>query len=351
METSGKVKKPSRSVNCERPSCSARRNETTGLGFELWVSLAYNRRVSESEHQPIDARTRYCAVYGHPVRHSASPAMQNAGLNALGLNWRYLAFDVPPDDLPQAIAGAAAMRFLGLNLTLPHKVLALKLVDQLDESGRLYGAINTIRFEARDAAGAWKPLGTFDPELVLELRSAGFNTDAEAITKSLQADLDFKADGRSILLLGAGGAGLMAGIRLAAQGAKQLYIVNRTAAKAEEIIRQIGIQQFETKPILGYPPGPVDLVLNATSLGLKPEDPLPLDVRQFPLARAGAVYDMIYRPAETVLLKTARAAGCRVANGLGMLLHQGAKALELWTGQPAPVEVMRQALERSIYGR
>src|SRR5574338_384658 len=111
--------------------------------------LPYNQRVTDAQRHAIDAGTRCCAVFGHPVRHSASPPMQNAALTALGLNWRYLAFEVLPDDLPQAIAGAKAMRFIGLNLTLPHKLLAMELVDVLDDSARQCGAINTIRFEAR----------------------------------------------------------------------------------------------------------------------------------------------------------------------------------------------------------
>src|SRR5215467_1556612 len=96
--------------------------------------------------QPIDAKTRHCAVYGHPIKHSASPAMQNAGIASLGLNWRYLAFEVHPDDLGEAIAGAKAMNFIGLNLTIPHKLLAVEMVEALDESARQWGAVNTIRF-------------------------------------------------------------------------------------------------------------------------------------------------------------------------------------------------------------
>ena len=111
--------------------------------------------------QPIDASTRYCAVYGHPIKHSASPAMQNAGLAALGLNWRYLAFDVHPDNLRAAIQGAKAMNFVGLNLTVPHKLLAVDMVDVLDESAKTWGAVNTIRFEGRDERGAWRPLREF----------------------------------------------------------------------------------------------------------------------------------------------------------------------------------------------
>ena len=308
------------------------------------------QRVSESRTQVIDASTRYSAVYGHPVRHSASPAMQNAGLAALGLNWRYLAFDVHPDYLQNAIAGAKAMRFAGLNLTLPHKLLALGMVDQLDQSGTKWGAINTIAFEARSSDAAWKPLGLLETENFSEVRSVGYNTDADAIVRSLREDLGLEAHGTSVLLLGAGGAGLVAALRLAEDGVRELYLVNRTAAKAEEIARQIRSRCPATTATVGYPSGSVDLVLNATSLGLKAGGPLPFDQRLFALTRAGAVYDMIYRPAETTLLRAAQAAGCRTANGLGMLLYQGAKALEIWTGRPAPESEMRRALELSVYG-
>jgi shikimate dehydrogenase len=122
------------------------------------------------------------------------------------------------------------------------------------------------------------------------------------------------------------------------------------SAKAETVAEEIRKRYPKVKVVLGFPPGPVDLLLNATPLGLKPGDPLPLDEKQFPLCQARAVFDMIYNPAETALLKAAKAAGCRTANGLGMLLHQGARAFEIWTGKPAPIEVMRRALEQSIYG-
>lgn len=307
--------------------------------------------MSEPIGNRIDATTRYCAVYGHPVKHSASPAMQNAGLAALGLHWAYLAFDVHPEDLPSAILGAKTMKFIGLNLTLPHKLLAISLVDELDESGRKYGAINTIRFEGQDETGSWQPLGRLSPEGVRDLRSVGFNTDADAVIRSLREDLRVEPRGATILLLGAGGAGYVAALRLAEEGARQLFLANRTVAKAEEIAARARDRFPETEVTVGYPDKTVDLVLNATSLGLKESDPLPLAEAQFPLRKAGAVYDMIYRPAETRLLQAGRAAGCPVANGLGMLLYQGAAALEIWTGQPAPLAAMRAALEQSVYGR
>jgi shikimate dehydrogenase len=275
--------------------------------------------------------------------------MQNAGLAALGLNWRYLAFEVDPDNLRTAIQGAQAMNFVGLNLTVPHKLLAVEMVDVLDESAKGWGAVNTIRFEGRDEHGAWQPLRGF-AEVPRETRSHGFNTDAEAMARALCEDLGLELSGAKVLLLGAGGAGRTAALKLASEHVAALCLVNRTRSKAEAVANEIRERHLGVNLTIGYPAGPVDLVLNATSLGLKPNDPSPLDGKQFAFRKAGAVYDMIYRPAETALLKAAKAAGCRTANGLGMLLYQGAKALELWSGQPAPLDIMRQALEKNVYG-
>ena len=276
--------------------------------------------------------------------------MQNAGLAALGLNWRYLAFEVPPTHLRQAIAGAQAMRFIGLNLTVPHKLLALDMVDALDESARVWGAVNTIRFEAKDEAGCWQPLAAFSDGVPESMRSHGFNTDADGLARSLREDLGVEVRGASALVLGVGGAGRVAALKLASEGISTLFLVNRTVAKAEAIGREIQGRFPQVQVRLGFPKTEMDLVVNATSLGLRPDDPPALDETEFSLSQAKAVYDMVYRPAETALLKAARLAGCRVANGLGMLLHQGARALELWTGQVAPMEVMRSALHRNVYG-
>ena len=276
--------------------------------------------------------------------------MHNAAFAALRLNWRYLAFEVHPDDLRAAITGARAMGFAGLNLTVPHKLLALELVDALDVSAKVWGAVNTILFEGRHPRGSWRPLREFKPDPPVEIRTRGFNTDADAIVVAVREDLKIELRGRKVLLLGAGGAGRTAALRFAAEGVSELFLVNRTFGKAKKLQIEI-TKQFPSVCVnLGYPKTEVDLVVNATSLGLKPGDPLPLDGRQFSLKQARAVYDLIYRPAETPLLKAARKAGCQTANGLGMLLHQGAKAFEIWTGKPAPLAVMRRALEQNIYG-
>jgi shikimate dehydrogenase len=286
--------------------------------------------VPQPVQPDINAATRLCAVYGSPIAHSASPAMHNAAFAALGLNWRYLAFEVDPKNLRAAIEGAKAMGFAGLNLTVPHKLLAVEMVDELDDAAKKWGAVNTIKFDHKGAVG--------------------FNTDADAITQSLREDLNLKLRGAKVLLLGAGGAGRTAALKLASEKVSELFLVNRTQIKAEKIAVEIKKQFPSVKVSAGYPKAVVDLILNATSLGLKTGDASPLDEKQFSLKQARAVYDMIYRPAETKLLAAARKSGCKTANGLGMLLHQGAKSFEIWTGRPAPIEVMRRALEQNVYG-
>ena len=278
--------------------------------------------------------------------------MHNAGMAALGLNWRYLAFDVPPDNLRAALEGARTLKFVGLNLTVPHKLPALEMVDELDESARQWGAVNTIRFEARDAQGQWRPLARFAGNVSDTIRAKGFNTDADALSQALREELDWQLlPGAGVLLLGAGGAGRVVGLKLASEGAGILFLVNRTIAKAEAMAAEIRKRFPQQQVTVGYPKNTVDLVINATSLGLQPGDDLPFDPKQFSLEQTRCVYDLIYRPAETALLKAAKAAGCRAANGLGMLLHQGAKALEIWSDKPAPLGVMRRALEKEVYGK
>jgi shikimate dehydrogenase len=313
--------------------------------------LRYKQSVSDDADDSVNASTRYCAVFGHPVRHSASPAMQNAGLRALGLNWRYLAFEVHPDHLRPAIEGARRMGFIGLNLTVPHKLRALEMVDVLDDQARTLGAVNTIVFEARDHSSSWAPVGGFDSPPEREVRSRGLNTDADAIVQALQEEFAWESlRGATVLLLGAGGAARTAALRLVREGLAALYLVNRTQDRAAELAAEMAKSSPATRTIVGYPSESVDLVINATSLGLKADDPLPIDLQWLQTRRPRFVYDMIYRPMETGLLRAARSADCRAANGAGMLLHQGTRALELWTGRPAPVHVMRAALAKNLYG-
>jgi shikimate dehydrogenase len=311
---------------------------------------AYKWRVSQTVQPAINATTRLCAVLGAPVRHSASPAMHNAAFAALGLDWCYVAFEVVPENLREAIRGAKAMNFAGLNLTVPHKLLAVDMVDALDDSAKIWGAVNTIRFESGGGILPANSDHTGKMPVPLKIRAVGFNTDADAIVAALREAFSMELRGAKVLLLGAGGAGRTAALKLAAENVAELFLVNRTQSKAEEIANEIKNRFAAVKITVGYPKANADLILNATSLGLKPGDASPLDEEQFSLKQARSVYDMIYRPAETRLLVAAKAAGCKTANGLGMLLHQGAKAFEIWTGKTAPLDVMRRALEQNIYG-
>jgi len=295
---------------------------------------AYKLRVPQTNLPAINAATQLCAVLGSPIRHSASPAMHNAAYATLGLNWRYLALEVDPKNLRAAIDGARVMGFIGLNLTVPHKLLAVDMVDELDVSAQTWGAVNTIKFVAAEN-------GT--------TRAIGYNTDAEGLATSLREDLKVELHGAKVLLLGAGGAGRAAALKLSEENVAELYLVNRTASKAEEIAAEIAKRWPAVKVTIGYPKTNIDLVLNATSLGLKTGDASPLDESRFLLKNASAVYDMIYKPAETPLLAAAKAVGCRTANGIGMLVWQGARAFTIWTGQAAPAAVMRAAVERSVY--
>ena len=276
--------------------------------------------------------------------------MQNAAIAELGLNWRYLALEVRPEELRAALVGAKAMQMVGVNLTVPHKLLALDMMDLLDESSKTWGAVNTVRFEGRDKTGAWLPLHQFEDGPPEKVRMQGFNTDAEAITRSVREDLGVELRGARVLVIGTGGAGRVAALKLAAENVGELFLVNRTASKAGSVAAEIRRRHLNVKVQLGYPRGELDLAINATSLGLSPQDPFPVDGKLFSLRQAIAVYDMIYRPAETPFLRAAKSGGSRVANGLSMLLYQGAKALEIWCGKPAPVEVMRRALEKNVYG-
>ena len=190
------------------------------------------------------------------------------------------------------------MKLVGVNLTVPHKLLAVAMMDVLDGSATAWGAVNTVRFESRDSHGAWRPVAEL-AQPAREVRTHGFNTDAEAIARALREDLGLDVKHASVLLLGAGGAGRTAALKLAADGARHLFLVNRTWAKAAALETEIHERWPRVQVTVGYPAGAVELVMNATSVGLKADDPLPFDQQHFQFGQARMAYDMIYRPAET----------------------------------------------------
>ena len=273
------------------------------------------------------------AVIGHPIAHSLSPAMHNAALEELARDdgrfrdWRYFKFNLAPADLPRALALFHEKGFLGLNLTVPHKVLALEHLVARDEIVLAAGAANTLR---RTDAG-WE----------------GFNTDGYGLARGLREDLGVELRGAPVVLLGAGGAARGAAVESLRQKCGDLWIGNRTATNLTALLAdlrrawpQAQVQGFA----LAVPPADLpaeSIVINATSLGLQPSARAPIDLRH--LTRPACVYDMIYNPPTTALLRQAAQLGRPHANGLSMLVHQGARALELWTGATAPVEIMRGA--------
>ena len=279
-------------------------------------------------------------VIGHPVGHSLSPQMHAAALAELArddarfADWRYFRFDIPPDRLVEALGVMHGRGFLGLNLTLPHKVLALGCVDGLDPAARDAGAVNTL---LRDR-GAWR----------------GYNTDGYGLAAGIRGDLGRELRGCPIVLLGAGGAARAAAAECLSAKCSGLWIVNRTHANLERLIAQVaplsgGIPVVGLEPGGGAAgPGPGAIVINATSAGLHERDPAPADLKEFP--GAAAVYDMIYNPPRTRLLAQAEALGLPRANGLGMLVHQGAKSLEIWSGVPASrtAPAMRAAAAKAL---
>lgn len=282
------------------------------------------------------------AVLGHPIKHSISPAMHNAALAELARGdgrfaaWRYFRFEVPPEELPRALDLLHEKKFQGVNLTVPHKILAFASprVVAIDPAARPVGAINTLR--RRD--DGWE----------------GFNTDGHGLSEGLREDLGARLRGAHVVLLGAGGAARGAAVELLQRQVASLWIANRTRENLDGLLTLLAPLAGEI-PVHGFDPRtppetlPADtLVINATSAGLKPADPLPVDLAALPSPRA--VYDMIYNPPETPLLASARARGLPRANGLSMLVHQGARALEIWTGGAVPVDAMRQAA-RAALGR
>lgn len=275
------------------------------------------------------------AVLGWPIRHSISPAMHNAALarmaerDAVYSDWQYFRFEVPPEELPRALGLLHAKKFRGVNLTVPHKVLAYDLAEVVvDVSAKVIGAVNTLRWRE----GGWD----------------GFNTDGHGLASGLREDLGVELAGAHVVLLGAGGAARGAAVECLQRGCASLWIANRTRANLDALLLSLAPLAREI-PVHGFDPAKAAetgllagaLVINATSAGLKPTDPMPVDIGALRAPRA--VYDMIYNPAETPLLAAARAAGMPAANGLSMLVHQGARALEIWSGATVPVDAMAAA--------
>jgi len=278
---------------------------------------------------------RVFGIIGYPLSHSLSPLMQRAAFLQLGLKHEYVPFQVQPRDLPGAVEGARALGLAGFNVTIPFKEAILPLLDELSGEAILMGAVNTV---VNRSGRLW-----------------GYNTDGRGFLLSLEKELGMKVQGKEALLLGAGGGARAVAFALAREKVSRLTIANRTGAKAIKLARDLssrtgipvevcGLDERELSRFLSA----AHLLVNTSPLGMYPNrdalPPVPVELLQPPLV----VYDLIYNPLQTRLLKMASQKGCRTLNGLGMLVYQGAESFRVWTGQPGPVEIMRLAVEKAL---
>lgn len=275
----------------------------------------------------ISGKTKICGIIGDPVEHSLSPTIHNAAFKKLALDFVYVAFKVKKDELSDAITGAKKLGIHGLNITMPHKQLVMKHLNEIDSTAKSIGAVNTV--------------------LNLDGRLVGYNTDGIGALKALREN-DVSLHKKKLLLLGAGGAGKAIAFH-AAQYVEELVILNRTTSKAKALAKFLR-KRFNRK-ITGNTLSPVliekelenaDVLVNTTPVGMHSQANQSL-VDPIWLRPNLCVMDIIYNPLETKLVKDAKAAGAKVVSGLEMLVYQGAMAFEIWTKQPAPIQTMKQA--------
>ncbi len=278
------------------------------------------------------------SVFGDPVAHSLSPQMHNPGLAEAGIETQYVRLHIQPEQLQVALEELKKQNFIGTNLTIPHKVAALESMDEVDETARRIGAVNTVLVE--------------DGQLI------GFNSDGPGFARAIREEFSIDLHDLRIMILGAGGgAGKAAAVQAAMDRCERLVLVNRSTEKTEALAADLApffkddrlagpMERLEAIPsdesALAPQMDHIDLVVNATPLGMKRSDPEPLPASL--LQPHQFVYDMVYSPARTQLISQAQNAGARTANGLSMLLHQGAISFEHWFNREAPLEAMRKGL-------
>jgi len=278
----------------------------------------------------IKGSTNIVGLIGHPVEHSFSPPMHNAAFEELGMDWAYVAFDVDPNNLKSAIDGAKSLNIKGFNVTIPHKINVMDYLDEIDEVASLIGAVNTIDFN----------------------NMKGYNTDGIGAVKAIEEVTSIK--NRNVVVAGAGGASRAISFYIAKYGADSLTILNRNIQKAQDLagdveasdlIDEVGSDSISN--INSYLDD-ADILIDTTPLGMHPH------IDDEPIATADnmhedlTVFDAVYNPNETVLLKEAIKAGAKPVYGIKMLLYQGAESFEIWTGKKAPVDVMEEALRKTL---
>jgi len=281
----------------------------------------------------VNYKAELVGVLGYPVAENPTCVMQEAAFAALGLNWRYLTMEVKPENLADAMRGVRALGLRGINLTIPHKVAVMSLLDDIAPDAKVIGAVNTVY---RDGD-----------------RLIGANTDGKGFLRGLRDEAQVDPKGKRVAVLGAGGATRAITFELAFAGASELIVINRSVERGQQLVEALrqdtsaAVRFVPWSSTYGVPPE-IDVLVNSTSIGLYPDvEALPrvsLDQARSDLF----VCDVIPNPPDTRLMQLARARGLRTLNGLSMLVHQGTIGFELWTGQTAPEAVMKEALRKAF---
>lgn len=278
----------------------------------------------------IKGSTNIVGLIGHPVEHSFSPPMHNAAFRALGMDYAYVAFDVRPEDLKSAIEGADALNVKGFNVTIPHKVNVMEYLNELDEVAELIGAVNTIDFK----------------------NLKGYNTDGIGAIKAIEEVTSIR--GKNVVVAGAGGASRAISFYIAKYGAQSLTILNRNESKAEKLAGDVlgsdlisDVKSDSISEINSYLKD-TDILVDTTPVGMNPHIDDESIAKSENMHENLVVFDAVYNPNETVLLKEAIKAGAKPVYGIKMLLYQGAESFEIWTGKKAPIDEMEKALKQTL---
>jgi len=273
----------------------------------------------------IDGRTKTCGLIGNPVEHTMSPAIQNFLAEKTGQNLAYLPYRVEEEDVRKAVEGAFALGFLGLNVTVPHKSAVIPLLVEIDGLASKIGAVNTL--------------------VRMEKGFKGYNTDMPGLYRAMQSD-GVGIEGERILILGAGGVARAVAVMLAEKNPKEIFLLNRTLARAEEIAREVndvaGRKLVTPMPLDGWreiPEGEKLVVIQATKVGMFPNVGEAAVEEDAFYRKVKLGYDLVYNPADTKFMQLVRQAGGKAFNGFKMLLYQGIIAFELWTGEKISEEL------------
>ncbi|MEE9239367.1 MAG: shikimate dehydrogenase [Thermodesulfobacteriota bacterium] len=279
----------------------------------------------------VKATTDIYGIFGHPVKHSLSPDMHNSAFNTLGLNSVYVAFDIDPESIEEAARAIRVMGIRGINITIPHKQTIIPYLDEVSPDAKLTGAVNTVKNENG--------------------KLLGYNTDVGGFLRAIREDLDFSPEGNTLFLIGAGGAARAVLSAFCMNGGAVVYITDIIKDKALELANQfkanfqnitIETVELDNQNLIEQKFNEADILVNASPAGM--DGVGSLDIPLTSLNKNAVVYDLVYKPPDTNLLKEAKQLGHKASGGLSMLLYQGAESFEIWTCENAPVEIMKKAL-------